>query len=1215
MSTHNQPTGSSSSPRDIVPSTSPSPQATAASTPPSTTATAGVPPRLGVSPPTPFGLTAANNSPPSAARGYYQHIPGASASPIATKNRQQTVITAGRFGASPTTTTTPTTGTSPRAITNPTTTAITSAAAATSTNSTFLGTSPISSSSVLGNSRPFLTMMNSFTGGVGAGGRNYHGYVKANQVPLPEEDENRISEEEEEDGAEGAGSRGTVTGWSNRAATAQHNTQPQASGSRQHQPRVSWDSRRTKSDGVGQESSDDEVPQSFMIEATGRGSGSGRSRTKAGASGFVSSSAAAAVSTLKKGKAKMRSATATAGGLVGGSSGSPISGPSTGGIGDDGYSRSQPLFSVAGRKLPSTTTGLTAARVSAPPRPSELEPDIEMGNAPGPSAEKGGSGKGDTYSYGHGYSGGGSGHTSSDRARRGQSLMRGLDPHQRALWDWVNVTNLDAFLQEVYNYYAGKGYWSIVLSRGLNLLTIGFVIGFSTFLFGCIDYPKIRHGQSTRLSDVVINKCILRFSGFTLLFFILFTAFYVWQLVEFWFGLRRLNVLYNFYTYLLKIPDTDIQTISWPEVVRRIGSIREQNSLTAISSAAARYANDTTTAKLDAHDIANRIMRQENYLIALFNKELLDLRVPLPPALKRILGGSDDDERGKGKMLTKALEWNLRYCLMVFLFDETGQVEKKFLKSRNRAQLIDQLKNRFIFMGFLNFAFAPFIVIYVLVYSFFRYFEQYHKDPSTIGGRRYTSFAQWKFREYNELQHFFKRRLDESYPLASMYIGQFPNEKMTIIMRFVAFVAGAFAAVLFLATVLDPDVILHFEITPHRTVVFYLGVFGAILTVARGMIPEEGRVFDPEELMMEVIAYTHYMPDEWKGQLHSKKVHEGFGELFAMKIMIFIQEVFSVVMTPFVLWFSLPPCAPAIIDFFREFTVHVDGRGYVCSFAEFNFQRHGNVKIGAPSPDQDNKALSTDNKMEKSIVTFKAANPDWNPSDPSGSLWLRRVTQLSNTGNPHALPYGRRRFLTSTNSSNHLDAHTHGSSSPHAHFSNAPTTSVEGGASGVGTSRGMEASVSLADRALEYDRALLQSQHAASRRRGGGGLGASVMSGAGGLGASHVFGSASQHAGGGVSSSVVAGMAMAKTVLLEDSQAPPAPQQAIGQQLAQDQGQGTSKGAGSSVEGNGVVSGLGGSYVDGTDDPGEGAEVDEGLDDGGVIGLLAQIYGRGRVLR
>jgi autophagy-related protein 9 len=161
----------------------------------------------------------------------------------------------------------------------------------------------------------------------------------------------------------------------------------------------------------------------------------------------------------------------------------------------------------------------------------------------------------------------------------------------------------------------------------------------------------------------------------------------------------------------------------------------------------------------------------------------------------------------------------------------------------------------------------------------------------------------------------------------------------------VAFIAGSFAAVLALATIIDPDIFLHFEITPHRTVLFYLTIFGGILTVARGMIPEDNRVFDPELLMSEVITYTHYMPDEWKGQLHSKQTHQDFGELFAMKILIFIQELASVVLTPFILWYSLPACTPAIIDFFREFSVHVEGRGYVCSFAEFNFERHGNVKV------------------------------------------------------------------------------------------------------------------------------------------------------------------------------------------------------------------------------------------------------------------------------
>jgi autophagy-related protein 9 len=64
-----------------------------------------------------------------------------------------------------------------------------------------------------------------------------------------------------------------------------------------------------------------------------------------------------------------------------------------------------------------------------------------------------------------------------------------------------------------------------------------------------------------------------------------------------------------------------------------------------------------------------------------------------------------------------------------------------------------------------------------------------------------------------------------------------------------------------------------------------------------------------------------------------------------MKIALFVQEIASVLVTPFVLWYSLPECASAVVDFFREFTVHVDGLGYVCSFGVFDFARHGDTRV------------------------------------------------------------------------------------------------------------------------------------------------------------------------------------------------------------------------------------------------------------------------------
>jgi hypothetical protein len=48
----------------------------------------------------------------------------------------------------------------------------------------------------------------------------------------------------------------------------------------------------------------------------------------------------------------------------------------------------------------------------------------------------------------------------------------GLSAKERALWRWVNVEDLDGFLQQVYLYYAGKGIWAIGLERVLNLLCV-----------------------------------------------------------------------------------------------------------------------------------------------------------------------------------------------------------------------------------------------------------------------------------------------------------------------------------------------------------------------------------------------------------------------------------------------------------------------------------------------------------------------------------------------------------------------------------------------------------------------------------------------------------------------------------------------------------------------------------------------------------------------
>jgi len=283
------------------------------------------------------------------------------------------------------------------------------------------------------------------------------------------------------------------------------------------------------------------------------------------------------------------------------------------------------------------------------------------------------------------------------------------DPREKAMWRWANVVNLDSFLVEVYDYYLGKGIWSILLSRLLSMLTFAFVGVLLSFLTFCIDYGKLR-GSKT-LPEVVVPQCTQKISGINNVLIWVVSFIWIWKALRYLLDIRRLYQLHDFYLHLLAIPDVEMQTISWQTVVSRLMNLRQANPRTAMNlTAQARHAiGENSTQRMDAHDIANRIMRKENYLIALFNKDVLDISLPIP-----FLGNK--------QLFSKTLEWNINFCVMDIVFNNEGQVRQLFLKDSHRKELIDMLQRRFIFAGYMNAVCAPFLAFYLTAFYILRFF-------------------------------------------------------------------------------------------------------------------------------------------------------------------------------------------------------------------------------------------------------------------------------------------------------------------------------------------------------------------------------------------------------------------------------------------------------------------------------------------------------------
>lgn len=528
-------------------------------------------------------------------------------------------------------------------------------------------------------------------------------------------------------------------------------------------------------------------------------------------------------------------------------------------------------------------------------------------------------------------------------------------PEDKAMWRWVNVDNLDTFLNDVYDYYTGKGMWSITLSRLLSLAQSAFIVALGIFLTYSVDYAAIP--TSKKLSDIVLPNSTSAMGFFPSLMLWLFTIWWFLRAARMVMELRKLRILHDFYLHLLKITDDDLQTVSWQEIVGRLMDLRDANPRTTskVSKKTRKFVGDNSKDRMDAIDIANRIMRRENYMIALFNKDVFDMTLPIPFI-------------GNRQFYSKNLEWNIQQIILGHFFNDKGQVYQYFLKPTDRQKLIKALQDRFLFYGCMNLIQAPFLISFNLIVYVLRYFKEFQRDPSQLGSRAYTPMAEWKFREFNELPHFFRRRADMSFPYATQYLLQFPRDKTVQISSFVAFVSGALLALLAMASLLDPSNFLNFELTSGRTVLFYLGVLTVVWTVCRGAVPEENEVYDPEFAIQQVINFTHYSPANWKGRLHSDEVRRQFSNLYQPRILIFAEELASFIFAPLVLWYSMPKCCDRIVDFFREFTVHVDGLGYVCWFAQFEFNT-----TGGPGNDEGLRQdyyASNDNKAYSSYYHF-----------------------------------------------------------------------------------------------------------------------------------------------------------------------------------------------------------------------------------------------------
>jgi hypothetical protein len=138
-----------------------------------------------------------------------------------------------------------------------------------------------------------------------------------------------------------------------------------------------------------------------------------------------------------------------------------------------------------------------------------------------------------------------------------------------------------------------------------------------------------------------------RIHPFLAICIVIFCLFWIFQLRELLVDLRDFWEIKQFYNRELIISEEELQTIQWTEIVSRLIRVPRLS---------------LSKERMTHLDIANRIMRKENYLIAMINKDILNLEVPFISMFGL----------RKKQVVTKTLEWGLSFTIFSYVFDNNN---------------------------------------------------------------------------------------------------------------------------------------------------------------------------------------------------------------------------------------------------------------------------------------------------------------------------------------------------------------------------------------------------------------------------------------------------------------------------------------------------------------------------------------------------------------
>ena len=346
--------------------------------------------------------------------------------------------------------------------------------------------------------------------------------------------------------------------------------------------------------------------------------------------------------------------------------------------------------------------------------------------------------------------------------------------------------DLDAFFKGLYEYHAAHGLYGLVLNEVHDvLLHLGILI--FVFAVGCMDWTSmLSHDGERDVLDYVQTP----YTAFTVVWALFLALYATWRVVSLWSHLPHWWGSHQFFTNDVH----DCQTKSWAEIVGEIVDVQRQGRRTLIVNGAT----------LTPVDIASRILRRENYMVAMVEQDVLQTQP------------------------TDVAVW---FAWMVILAPMFNAAQPWRL-----ALTVKGVQRRAsIALGLLIAAF-PLLVALRLAYFALRAAERAASPLRTFAPRRWTVSTRWRAREYNEYPHALRRRLKSAAHDAERYLAHVPHPWTRRLLALASFWAGSVVGMITLLAALHEDALTELHAWDHN-LLWWLALWSGIFACLRHLKP------------------------------------------------------------------------------------------------------------------------------------------------------------------------------------------------------------------------------------------------------------------------------------------------------------------------------------------------------------------------------------------